>query len=83
MVDPITGTITPFKGERYLKIPITMVTNMEIDTTTKKPRVSSQGKEIVTLEDEEEEYINQMQGFPIIEETSHSMEAAHPSSPLV
>ena len=36
MVDPITGILTPFKGERYLKRPITEVTNMEIDTTTKK-----------------------------------------------
>lgn len=60
MVDPITGTITPFKGERSLKIPATEVTNMEIDTTTKKPKVSTQGKEIVTLEDEEEESINQI-----------------------
>ena len=41
MVDPITGTITPFKGESSLKRPATEVTNMEIDTTTKKPRVST------------------------------------------
>ena len=45
MVDPITGILTPFKGERSMKRPITEVTNMEIDTTGKKPRVSSQGKE--------------------------------------
>ena len=56
---------------------------MEIDTTTKKPRVSTQGKEIVTLEDDEEESINQMQGFPIGEEPSHSKEASHPYSPSV
>ena len=66
MVDPITGINTPFKGERSLKRPVTEVTDMEIDNVAKKPRVSSQGKEIVTLEDEEEECINQIQGFPII-----------------
>ena len=60
MVDPITGIITPFKGERSLKRPATKVTNMEINTTTKKPRVSIEGKEIVTLEDDEEESITQM-----------------------
>ena len=41
MVDPITGTITAFKGERSLERPATEVTNMEIDTTSKKPRVST------------------------------------------
>lgn len=65
MVDPITRILTPFKAEISLKRPITKVTHMEIDTTTKNLRVSSQGKEIVTLEDEEEESINQIQGFPI------------------
>jgi hypothetical protein len=81
MVDPITCTITPFKGERTLNRHAKKVTNMEIDTTTKKPRVSTQGKEIVTLEDDGEESINQMNGFPIIEEPSHSKEASHPTSP--
>ena len=81
MVDPIIGTLTPFKGERSLKRPANEVTNMEIDSATKKPRVSIQGKEIVTLEDDEEESINQMKGFPIIEEPSHSKEASHPVSP--
>ena len=41
MVDPIIGTITHFKGERTLKRPATKVTNMEIDTAAKKPRVST------------------------------------------
>ena len=83
MVDPITCTITPFKGKRSLKRHATEVTNMEIDTTTNKPRVSTQGNEIVTLEDDEEESINQMKGFPITKEPSHSKEASHPTSPLV
>ena len=83
MVDPITGIITPFKGERYLKRPVTEVTNMEIDIVAMKPRISSQGKEIVTLEDDEEESINQIQGFPIIEEPSHSKEVSHPNSPSI
>ena len=56
---------------------------MEIDTTTKKPRVSSQGKEIVTLEDDEEESINQIQGSPILEEPSHSKEVSHTASPSI
>lgn len=83
MVDPITGMLTPFKGERSKRRPITEATNMEIDTTAKKPRVSSQGKEIVTLKDDEEEYINQIQGFPITEEPSHSKEASHVASPSI
>ena len=48
------------------------MTDMEVYVTTKKPRISNQGKEIVTLEDDEEESINQIQGFPIQEELSHS-----------
>ena len=53
---------------------------MEIDTTAKRTRVFGQGKEIVTLEDDEEESINQIQGFPITEEPSHSKEASHATS---
>ena len=65
MIGPITGKPTPFKDERTLKRPITEVTNIEVDTTAKNPRVSSQGKEIVTLEDDEEESINRIEEFPI------------------
>ena len=83
MIDPITGIPTPFKDEKSLKRLITEVTNMEVDTTAKKPRLSSQGKEIVTLEDDEEESINQIQGFPIQEELSHSKEVSHIVSPSV
>ena len=81
MVDPTTSTITPLKGEITLKSPATKVTNMEIDTATKKPRVCTQGKEIVTLDDDDEESINQTNGFPITKEPSHSKEASHPASP--
>ena len=35
MIDPITGIPTPFKDERSLKRPITEMTNMEVDGTTK------------------------------------------------
>ena len=45
--------------------------DMEVDVTTKRPRVSNQDKEIVALDDDEEESINQIQGFPIEEESSH------------
>ena len=83
MVDPITRILTPFKVEISLKRPIVEVTNMEIDTIAKKPRVFSQGKEIVTLEDDEKESINQIQGFPIQEEPSHSNEVSHASSPSI
>ena len=41
MVDPITRILTPFKVEISLKRPIVEVTNMEIDTIAKKPRVFS------------------------------------------
>ena len=44
MIDPITGIPTPFKDERSLKRPIIEVTNMEVDTTAKNPRVFSQGQ---------------------------------------
>ena len=76
-IDPITGIHTPSKDEISLKIPITEMTNMDVDVTAKKPRISHQGKEIVTLEDDEEEFINQIQGFPIQEEPSHSKEVSH------
>jgi hypothetical protein len=36
------------------------MTNMEVDVTAKKPRISNQIKEIVTLEDDEEESINRI-----------------------
>ena len=36
MIDPITWIPTLFKDERSLKIPITKVTNMEVDVTAKK-----------------------------------------------
>ena len=54
---------------------------MEIDTAAKKPRVSTQGKEIVTVDDDDEESINQTKGIPITEEHSHSKESSHPTSP--
>ena len=44
IIYPITRIPTPFKDERSLKRPIKEVTNMEVDTTTKNPRVSNQGK---------------------------------------
>ena len=50
---------------------------MEVDVTTKRPRISNKDKEIVTLDDDEEESINQIQGFPIEEESSHSKEVSH------
>ena len=33
---------------------------MEVDVTTKNPRISNQGNEIVTLDEDEEETINQI-----------------------
>ena len=56
MVDPVTWLITPFKGERTLKRPATDITNVEIDTTNKKPRVSAQGKEVLDLDDDDDEH---------------------------
>ena len=77
MIDPIIGIPTPFKHKRSLKRPIIEMTDMEVDVTTKNPRVSNQDKEIVTLDDDEEESINQIQGFPIEEESSHNKEVSH------
>ena len=56
MVDPVTGLITPFEGEKTLKRPATDIINMEIDTTSKKPMVSAQGKEMVDLDDDDDEH---------------------------
>ena len=56
IVDPVTRVITPFKGERTLKRPTTDITNMEIDTSSKKPRVYAQGKEVVDLDDDDDEH---------------------------
>ena len=50
---------------------------MEVDVTTKNPRVSNQDKEIVTLVDDEEKSINKIQGFPIQEDSSHNKEDSH------
>ena len=68
MVDPITSVITPFKGERTLKRPTTEVTNMDIDIATKNPKISIQGKEIVDLDNDDEESINQIKGIQITKE---------------
>lgn len=67
LFDPIIGIPTPFKDERSLKRPITEMTGMEVDVTAKNPRIFNQRKEIATLEDDEEKYINRIQGFPIQE----------------
>ena len=53
------------------------MTDMEVDVSTKWSRVSNQDKEIVTLDDDEEESINQLKGFPIEEECSHSKGVSH------
>ena len=41
---------------------------MDIDITTKKPRVSTQGKEVVDLEEDDEESINKGKGTIVEEE---------------
>ena len=41
---------------------------MDIDITTKKPEVSTQGKEIVDLEEDDEESINKGKGTIVEEE---------------
>ena len=81
MVDPVIGTVTPFKGINTLKRLAPEVTNMEIESIAKKPRVSTQGKEIVTMDDDDQESINQTKGIPITEENSHNKEPSHPTSP--
>ena len=58
MIDQIIGIPTPFKDEISLKRPITEMTDMEVDVTTKNPRISNQDKEIVTLDKDEEDSIN-------------------------
>ena len=58
MVDPVIGIVTPFKGEKTWKRPTAEVTNMEIDFAAKKSRVSTHGKEIVIVDDDDEESIN-------------------------
>ena len=72
MIDWITGIPTYFKDKISLKRHVTEVLSMEVDVTTKKPRVSNQGSEIVTFEDDQEESINQIQELSIQEEPSYS-----------
>ena len=76
------GIPTPFKDERSLKRPLIEMTNMEVDVSTKITRVSNQDKEIVTLVNDEEESMNQIQGFPFQEECSHSKGVSHSVSTL-
>lgn len=54
---------------------------MDIDTATKKPRIYAQGKEIVDLDNDDEESINQINGIQITEEPTKSKEASHLASP--
>ena len=68
MFDPITGIITPFKGERTIERLATEVTNMDIDIGTKKPIIYIQGKEIVDLDNDDEESINEIKEIQITEE---------------
>ena len=82
VVDLVTRLITPFKGERTLKRPAIDITNIEIDTTSKKPMVSAQGKEVVDLDDDDDEHsINQIKGIQITEDPAQSREASHQASP--
>ena len=56
---------------------------MEIDTASKKPMVFAQGKEVVDLDDDDDEHsINQIKGIQITKEPAQSREASHPSSPF-
>ena len=59
---------TPLKGEKSLKRHSTDIVDMDIDITTKKPRVSTQGKEVVDLEEDDEESINKRKGTTVEEE---------------
>ena len=59
---------TPLKGEKSLKRHSTDTTDMDIDVTTKKPRVSIQSKEIVDREQDDEQSINKGKGTIVEEE---------------
>ena len=59
---------TPLKGEKYLKRHFVDTSNMEIDVTTKKSRVSIKSEEIVDLEDNDEQSINKGKGTIVEEE---------------
>ena len=56
---------------------------MDIDTATKKPKIFIQGKEIMDLDNEDEESINKIKGIQIIEEPTQSKGASHSTSAFV
>ena len=59
---------TPLKGDKSLKRHSTNTTDMEIDITTKKPKVFVLSKEIVDLEEDDEQSINKSKGTIVEEE---------------
>ena len=63
-----TKVPTPLKGEKSLRRHSTDTTDMDIDITTKKPRVSAHSKEIVDQEEDDEESINKGKGTIVEEE---------------
>lgn len=63
-----TKVPTPLKGDKSLKRHSTYTTDMEIDITTKKPRVFIQSKEIVDLEEDDEQSINKGKSTIVEEE---------------
>ena len=63
-----TEVPTPLKGKKSLKRQFANTADMQIDVTTKKPRVFVQSKEIVDLEQDDEQFINKGKGTIVEEE---------------
>lgn len=70
------------KNEESLERPLTDVTEMEVDVPNKRAKSSAYDKKIITLEDDEEESINQLQRIVIEEERAQELETSQPVSSL-
>ena len=60
---------TPLKAEKYLKRPSADTMELHENTSTKRPRLSELGKEIVDIEDDDDRSINKGK-LTIVEEES-------------
>ena len=74
-LDIVAEVPTPLKGEKSLKGHSIDTVDMEIDITTKKPRVFVQSKEIVDLEEDDKQSISKGKGTIVEEEHNDQSQA--------
>lgn len=67
-IEQRTKVPTPLKGEKSLKRHSTDTIDMDIDVSNKKARTSAQPIEIVSINEDDERYINKGKGTIVEEE---------------